>query len=295
MEKLENESGYEKIGPTAWGVAHFRTFSDIKYAEEIFEELDSVVKPADPVQLEYMGSIRRSELALAPQFEARYKLINWLLKENKTNQILELATGLAGRGLATAEADPSLQYVEVDLPAMAAHKREMLQNLFAKGKAKPQSNLHVEDGNALDEGSLFAAARYFKDEPISVVNEGLLRYLTPDEKKIVAENVRALLRKFGGAWITSDISTKRVLAYEEERTDNHARVKAMSGIDVKTNSFEDQDAAQKFFEDLGFSVERHSFLEVAGELVSPKKLGLSDQEVENMIQHATVFVMRLRQ
>ncbi|MGC9599586.1 MAG: class I SAM-dependent methyltransferase [Minisyncoccia bacterium] len=293
MGKVKKENGYEKIGPMAWAVAYFRTFSDIKYAKEIFEELDSVVKPADPVRLEYMESAKRFNFA--PQFEARYKLINRLLKENKTNQILELAAGLAGRGLAMAEEDPSLQYVEVDLPAMAAHKRRMLQNLFAKGKAKPQSNLHVEDGNALDENSLFAATRYFKDEPISVVNEGLLRYLTLDEKKIVAENVCSLLQKFGGVWITSDITTKKVLAYEEERTDNLARVKAMAGIDVEANRFEDQDAAQKFFEDLGFSVERHSFLEAANELVSPKKLGLSDQEVENMIKHATVFVMRLRQ
>ncbi|MGC9968663.1 MAG: class I SAM-dependent methyltransferase [Minisyncoccia bacterium] len=295
MKKIEaeKESGYEKIGPTAWGVAYFRTFSDIEYAREIFEELDGVVKPTDPVQIEFMESARKRS-NLAPQFEARYKLINRLLAENKTNQILELAAGLAGRGLAMAEEDPSLQYVEVDLPVMAAHKRELLQNLFSKGKAKPQSNLHVEDGDALDENSLLAATRHFKSGPISVVNEGLLRYLNFDEKSAVARNVHALLEKFGGAWITSDITLKKILAYEREREDGRATVKAMSGIDVEANSFESEEAARKFFEDLGFSVERHGFLEVASELVSPKRLGLSDQQIEEMLKQAVVFVMRVK-
>lgn len=48
-----------------------------------------------------------------------------------------------------------------------------------------------------------------------------------------------------------------------------------------------------FFENLGFSVERHSFLEVMGELTSPEKLDISPQEAEKMIEPAVVFVMRL--
>ncbi len=291
--KKEEISSYEKIGPTAWGVAWHRTFSDIKYAKEIFEELDRIVKPADPAQLEYMESVRKSKMA--PQFEACYKLIDRLIAENKTNQILELAAGIAGRGLAMTQENPSLRYVEVDLPAMAANKRMLLQNLVSRGGAKWRDNLHVEDGNALDRDSLFAATRYFKNEPITVIHEGLLRYMNFDEKRTVADNVHALLEKFGGAWVTSDITLKRVLHSEqkEEREDNRKRILLMSGIDVSANSFENENEAKKFFEERGFSVERHGFMEVINELVSPAKIGLSRDDVEDLLKDPVVFVMRL--
>lgn len=282
---------YEKIGPTAWGVAYERSLSDIKYAKGIFDELNNVVKSINPIQIEYMESVKKSKLA--PQFEARYKLINHLIEKNKINQILEIASGLSPRGLEMTDENQSLQYVEVDLPVMAGYKREMLQNLFAQHKAKARNNLHIEDGNALDQNSLLAATQYFKNEPTTIVSEGLLRYLNFNQKAVVARNVQSLLEKFGGSWITPDVTLKKILAYEDERIDNRRRILALSGIDVGANSFESEEEARKFFVDLGFSVERHSFLEVIDELVSPKKLGLSPKEVEDSLRYAVVFVMKL--
>jgi O-methyltransferase involved in polyketide biosynthesis len=178
---------------------------------------------------------------------------------------------------------------------MTKNKRALLENLFSKGKAKPQGGLHIEDGNALDRDSLFAATKYFKDKPVAVIHEGLLRYLNFEEKKTVANNIHALLEKFGGVWITSDITLKRVLSGErqEERDDNRKRVLALSGIDIGANTFENEDDAKKFFEELGFSVERHGFMEVADELVSPARIGLPRDEVENLLKDPVVFVMRL--
>ena len=282
---------YENIGPTAWRVAYLRTLSDIKYAKDFFDELSIIVKPSNQTQVEYMESTKTSNLA--PQFEARYKLINRLLGKYKTNQILEIASGLAPRGLAMTDENSDLQYVEVDLPAMAQYKRDILKSLFVKGKAKPRCNLHMEDGDALDEGSLLAATRYFKNQPISVVNEGLLRYLNFNQKAVVARNIHTLLEKFGGTWITSDITLKKILAYEQELMDDRKKVLKLSGIDVEANSFESEEAARAFFENFAFNVERHSFLEVANELTSPEKLGLSPTAVEEMLQQAVVFVMRL--
>jgi len=291
--KISENSDYKKIGPTAWGVAWHRTLSDIEYAKEIFEELDEVVKPTEPAQLTYMESVKKSKIA--PQIEARYKLIDKLIAENKTNQILELAAGLAGRGLVMTRDNSSLQYVEVDLPAMAENKRILLQKLISKGKAKQQDNLQVVDGDALNLESLLAASKYLKDEPVTIIHEGLLRYLNFNEKRAVANNIRTLLQKFGGSWITSDITLKRILKSErkEEREDNRKRVLLLSGIDVGANSFENEDAAKKFFEELGFSVERREFMEVIDELVSPAKLNMSASDVKDLLKDPVVFVMRL--
>ncbi len=289
---MGKESSYEKISATAWGVAYRRTFSDIKYAKEIFDELDKAVNINDPVELDYMESIKKSKIS--PQFEARYKLISRLLENNKTNQILELASGLSPRGLAMAEANPSLQYVELELPAMAEQKRKILQNLFLQQKANPRKNLRIKNGDALKIDSLLSATSDFKNEPISVINEGLLRYLDTNQKTTVAKNIHLLLEKFGGAWITSDISLEKLTSYAKERAAARKRILTLSGINVKANSFKNEESARKFFEDLGFSVERHGFFEIADKLVSPKKLGLSPEEIKDMLKSAVVFVMKIR-
>ncbi|MFA5047824.1 MAG: non-canonical purine NTP pyrophosphatase [Patescibacteria group bacterium] len=287
---LDDKNGYEKIAPTAWSVAYGRAQADIKYAQEIFDELDAVVKPTDPLGIEYLE--RAKGLKIAPRFEARHKLINRLINENKTGQILEIASGLTPRGLAIAEENPSLCYVEVDLSDMASHKRKLLKVLFDKGRARPQKNLFIEDGDALDYDSLVAATRHFKNEPVVIIQEGLLRYMNFDQKIIVAKNVHRLLEKFGGVWITPDVTLARILEQREEGEVNRSLVESLSGININNNTFESEQAAAEFFESLGFTVEKHSFWEIIDELVSPKKLGVSMEETREFLRHDVVFVMR---
>ena len=52
------------------------------------------------------------------------------------------------------------------------------------------------------------ATRFFNEEPIAVVNEGLLQYLDSQEKTVLGRNVHQLLKRFGGIWITPDISKR---------------------------------------------------------------------------------------
>jgi hypothetical protein len=66
------------------------------------------------------------------------------------------------------------------------------------------------------------------------------------------------------------------------------------GINIDQNRFENVDEAQKFFEDLAFTIERRRFTEVMDELVSPARLGQTRQQVEALIGGAYVFVMRIR-
>ncbi|MFA6254311.1 MAG: class I SAM-dependent methyltransferase [Candidatus Paceibacterota bacterium] len=285
-------NSFEKISPTAWGVAYHRALAEIKYAKEIFEQLEKSSLPTDPLETKYMERTKTSHIT--PQFEARYKLINRLIRENKTNQILEIASGLSPRGLEMTDDDLDLAYVEVDILSMADCKRKLLEKLFESKIFKPRTNLCLEDGDALDVDSLLLAANHFKEEPITVINEGLLRYMNFDQKAIVAENVRTLLEKFGGAWITSDITLARILDQADEAKINRGMVKEMSGIDIDKNVFASVEVAIKFFEGFGFTVEKHSFMEVADELISPQKLSMGPEQVYDVAGHAVVFVMRLK-
>ncbi len=289
-EKIGSKENYEKIGPTAWGVAYMRSLSDIKYAGEIFKELEIKIKPADSAGADYLETIRSSRLA--PQPEARFKLINNLLQGNKTDQILEIAAGLSPRGLSMTE-DHSLKYVEVDLPEMARNKRQIVERISSRANLE-RPNLYIEDGDALDLDSLLSAAEHFEKRPISIVNEGLMRYLNFEQKAAVARNVHALLEKFGGAWITPDITLKRVIDHEQESEDNRKKVMVLSGIDIENNSFNNEKEAKLFFENLGFKIERHGFSEASPQLTSPRKLGLTPGEVQKLLQDPVVFVMRIK-
>lgn len=291
----EGRGSYERISVTAWRVAYRRTLSDIPFSAEIFDEVQKIMRRTrSAAELEQLDQLTQPDIT--PIFEARFKLVNRLLEEEKARQILEIASGFSPRSLALAR-DPAVEYSEMDLPGLMREKRSVFEELIRQGKIPRYPNVHLNAGNALAMADLLAAVRPFlRNEPIAVVNEGLLRYLTFEEKAIVARNVRELLRLFGGTWITPDLSLRPQSAFGlsgESRREQFARIERMTGIDVDKNYFENEDAARAFFEELGFGIERHGFMEIAGELVSPQRLHLSSEQVEKEIGRLAVFVMKL--
>jgi len=277
---------YEKIIPTAWLVAYRRTFSDIPFSKEIFDRLDLLRRS-------HAFSAITDEMKapnLSPQFEARYKLSNRLILENGSKQILEIASGFAPRGLELSR-DKSIIYVELDLPDVIRDKREIINDIV---KGVPVSNLHFVEGNALDFDSMLHATKYFsRDQPITVTHEGLLRYLDFEQKSQVAKNIYHLLDIFGGVWITTDISLKNVMFNEDKTQKDHNKlVRTLTGINTDQNRFENEEQAKAFFESFGFSVERHSYLEVRDSLVSPQRLHMPEKTLNEMIKFPVVYVMR---
>jgi O-methyltransferase involved in polyketide biosynthesis len=247
------------------------------------------------VSLAHLLDSERRTRNVAPQFEARHKLLDRLIGQTGIKQVLEIAAGLSTRGL-DMTSDGSLTYVELDLPNMMADKRKIVADLQGKDKLPKRSNLFFEDGSAIEIEDFLQAARYFnEDEPIVVMNEGLLRYLNFDEKSTYADNVKALLRKFGGVWITSDISLPKVVYKEDDvMAGRRKKISAITGVNVADNLFKDEEDAKQFFEGLGFEVESHSFLEVIDELTSPAKLDMPRDYVEAINSSAVCFVMRLQ-
>ncbi len=107
---------------------------------------------------------------------ARHRIIDHLLEEaieaGHVTQVVELACGMSPRGLAFTERHPTLTYVEVDLPDMAARKEEALAQLRL-----PQDNHRVE---AADVMTGLQLSRIFstldRGSGVAVVTEGLLSY-----------------------------------------------------------------------------------------------------------------------
>ena len=187
--------------------------------------------------------------------------------------------------------DHSLIYVEVDLPKTLRQKIQIVEAIGSR------ENLHLIMGDVLDLGSLEEATRFLDPaRKLGIVHEGLLRYLTFDQKAQVANNIHSLLTKFRGVWITPDITLKKVVQAENTVVEgNTDKVGKSIGIDIDRNRFDDIEHAQSFFEGLGFSVNKHNFMEVMDKLSSPKELSQTRQQVENLIGSAYVFVMRPKQ
>lgn len=275
-----SELGHERIAPTALGVAYRRALAEIPFAQEIFAVLE---KDADQSHLEQLKNPQ-----LTPIIEARYRLLSRLAKRTNATQFLELASGYASRGLEFAQ-DPAITYVEFDLPQVMKQKERIVSSIDAG-----RSNLHFSSGNVLDIGALSVAVQELdSSKPITVLNEGLMRYLPFDEKTQLAKNVQQILHTFGGQWVTPDITLKSVIAMENRRSPGSKQALAnVTGMDVDANAFDDVVHAETFFSNLGFSVEKHSFLEVVDELVSPGKLGQSEEDVQDELRDPVAFVLR---
>ncbi len=278
-----------KISPTAYGVAFRRALVGIEYAQEIYDELERLKAMGAPEDGAILEKMKAPELT--PFFEARYKLVNKLLAEYGTNQLLEVAAGFSPRGLAMTEADLESKYVELDLPPIIKEKTQIHNSLIAQKKIEDRQNLYLEDGDALNSESLLYAARHFDKKPVTVINEGLMRYLTFEQKTQYAKNIAILLKEFGGVWITPDITLRGMMEAAKDRT---SQMSKDLGIDVNANLFEDEAQARKFFEDLGFTIEAHPFREIETELISPQKLGTTPEMLADMLDKPVVYVMRLR-
>lgn len=77
---------------------------------------------------------------------------------------------------------------------------------------------HIVSGNALNYDDFIKCEKYFNpDKELAVINEGLLRYLTFEEKKLVATNIYNYLKKYGGVWITCDVTPKKFIQKQDDK------------------------------------------------------------------------------
>lgn len=285
------EHSHERISPTAWGIAWRRTFTDIPYSIEIFEQLKKrhITNEGD-----FAKVMQAPELT--PMFEARYKICNKLLKQTGIKQVLEIAAGFAPRGLELTK-DSASTFVELDLPNVIREKKQVVENILGK-ESRP--NLHFVEGNALSKDDVVKAASIFQAGEVAVINEGLLRYLSHAEKTFVAKNILLILKERGGVWITPDIpltgAFDKLSSGSAEAKKLTTDVDKMTGLNV-SNYFKDEEEAVAFFEKLGFTIEKHLFTEVFNQLSSLNILSLPKDATRATIEYseqAVVFVMRAK-
>lgn len=271
---------YEEISPTAIVTSYPRIFTDIPYEKEIHNWLSSNVHQDVKLTKE-----------LAPEIEARYKLVSKLLDKTKITQVLELAAGYTSRGLNYSK--KGYTYIEMDLAEVSNNKKRALDSL----ETDTPENLKLLVGNVLEEEDVLKCEKYFKeDEPVAVINEGLLRYLTFAEKAEVAKNIHKVLEKHGGVWITSDVTPKKFITSQNAALkDFNKNLNTITSRNNLDDRFDDIEHVKRFYNELGFEVvEVHKFNEVKDDLYSINELNIYNDKIEETLERAIVVIMKLK-
>jgi O-methyltransferase involved in polyketide biosynthesis len=220
---------------------------------------------------------------VAPFFEARFCAVSRILKEKGATQVLELAAGLSPRGMEMAP--QGVVYVEADLAESTALKREVVTAVLG---AVPEG-LHLSVASVVDRAELLACCAPFVDgRPVGIATEGLLRYLTFDEKTQLAATVHEILRRYGGWWITPDIHLQSMT--RQQTPDYRQNETATLGRDLSANYFSDLGHAQAFFEGCGFAMDSRPLLEGLPDRISAHP----NQELLAEMNERRLFVLTAR-
>jgi O-methyltransferase involved in polyketide biosynthesis len=281
------------ISVTAKVAAYYRQFSDIPFAQEIAKLIGA---DAAYEQILREHDLDRDKLTFyAPMFEARYKSLTQLIHQSGAPQVLELASGYSLRGVDLTRGH-AVRYVETDLPAVVAAKRSLLDDIRQQHGIPPSPRHAVTAANALDFDQVRAAAAVLdRGQPVAVLCEGLIMYLSKTETEQLATNIHRLIGEFaGGVWITPDFNF-RVEARDlpPERVRLREAIMGLTQRQMDASAFEDQDALTAFLGRVGFDVEVRSQIDETPSLSSIQALALPPSSVERLRTALRVWVMSL--
>ncbi|MGB6299376.1 MAG: hypothetical protein WBF90_24790, partial [Rivularia sp. (in: cyanobacteria)] len=135
-------------------------------------------------------------------------------------------------------------------------------------------------------------------KPITVVCEGLLMYLTLEEKQQVFINVRELLEIYGGVWITHDLTTKENLSHRWKVSPSWHKfeetVNKMTETSITDTHFDNFEHIQQFAAEQGFEVKSYSLLDVFEQLTCLQPLEINQDKAKSILADSSVFALTLK-
>jgi O-methyltransferase involved in polyketide biosynthesis len=280
-----------QISVTAKVSAYYRKFSDIAFAAEVATLIGADEAFAEIVRAH---ALEPEKLTFyAPMFEARYKSITQLIHERAASQVLELASGYSFRGLDLTQRG-SLHYVETDLRDVVATKLELLAEVRRRHNIVPNSSHVITVANALELDQLRAAvAGLERAQPLTVLCEGLVGYLTREQTNRLTGNVYSLLSEFsGGSWIVPDFAFKtEIRGLPAERVRLREAITGVTQRQLDASAFEDSAELEAFLQGAGFDVQVCSQVDKTPSFSTIAALNLSPTVIERLRPILRVWVM----
>jgi hypothetical protein len=286
MEGRENDASdlsardFSTISPSAKALLCIKGETNIPFAKQAA----SLLPGADKYKIETGGNDFNYLTKLA-HFERRYWSINQLLADVKAKNILEFSSGFSFRGLDLA-LNNEINYIDTDLPEIIEVKKSLIEKFALGNPFKGKFNLLPL--NVLNGQEFSKIADMFPEGEITVVNEGLLMYLNPNEKEELCRNILNALKKRGGCWITADVYIKN--KPDSLGIANNSRSKKFfEDQKIEENKFSNFAAARVFFENAGFVVEKEAETDIF-KISAAKSLmkNLTEEEFERVKSLAKV-------
>ncbi len=185
----------QDLSVTALYTAQTWVWAGFEGARVFESEQSRAVFGATNLFLGLAGLFRWGAPSLHKGLAQRHALIDALARRAGHAQVLELAAGLSARGLRWAE---GVRYTEVDLPHVVVLKRQCLEGagvVLREGHALIGADLREGGAEALELGALLTPGA------ATLIAEGLLMYLTPDEQRGLWRRAVGALRGRGGVLI----------------------------------------------------------------------------------------------
>jgi O-methyltransferase involved in polyketide biosynthesis len=252
MEDSSNSRDFSSISISARWLILMKGHTTIPFAREAAELLE--------YPKEYVPDFKKKDYtfwASTMGLERRYRSIDQLLNDLAIKNIMELSSGYSFRGLEYAR-QKGVHFIDTDLPDLIAVKKDFVRSL-KKEDSSFEGVLELLPLNVLDESSFHEITGHFPEGEVAIVNEGLLGYLTRQEKEKLCTVIHDILLERGGYWITADICLKNKeqrlgLKYSDEIKEFN------ENQDTEGKSFESIEEAQLFFKEMGFVIDKVSDL-----------------------------------
>jgi anti-anti-sigma factor len=128
--------------------------------------------------------------------EAKYRTMCRRIEETGIPINIDLPCGYTPKAIHLT--DKGLRFIGLDLPIVAQEVEPILLSLAAH-----PDRIQIHGVDATNPESLVNALRGIGG-PVCISTEGMMMYFTESEASSVISNIRSLLEKYGGCWITPD-------------------------------------------------------------------------------------------
>ena len=193
--------------------------------------------------------------------EMRYAALNEYIIQNGYRNTLDIACGFAPRSLAMSRR--GIYFVGADLAPAIAEVNKIVPECLSD---KQKKFVEYAVADSTDKQSLMQAADKLNGR-ICITMDGLMMYLSREEQATVLQNIKTVLKKHGGAYITSDFSAREFVkastnvVYDDKNAHEIYRHSAemyekTASADFDKAFFSNAGEAQAFIESQGLKVKR---------------------------------------
>lgn len=212
----------------------------------------------------------------AVALESRYEISNEMIRRADKPYVVDLPSGYTPRAFSTAEEGRT--YIGIDLPIVADEIGPIVSSLIP---AELSDRSAYYGADATNYESLRRSLDKVDGE-VCIITDGLLGYFNEPELTAMCNNVKRILREFGGCWVTGDVTNEIIFGLtfatllkdvpEMLASFSMNTASKMADVDMKKNSLYDggPEKALRFLKDIGFTVEKISYADLMPAIISLK-------------------------